>query len=288
MRRAQFYRDRILLPYDKPVTEAGVKEDQKQSVFRTKFGKRLFFATLFGGAVSVLLSLPMPVLPEAPPPLRFHWPSVADVLSEYENAEADDTLDALLFDYGRAENGPGESAEAFEARRTATVATVSSLEPEALDNLRRYAAQRMLTAIDSGVDEVDEDLVGAFPRMLERYEVREEAAFRTHRLVALALAHARFNGIMERPLTEGMSDVVEQAYYGHLALASSAPLAMRRDALTEFAAVGGLDADEAAAWLAYQADAIDEAAVLYRRAAEESGNTRLRNHALALEALLNP
>lgn len=268
------------------MTKVGVKEDQKRSLFKTKFGKRLFFAALFGAALTILLSLPMPVLPAAPPPLRFHWPSVADDFDAYETATHENALDELLFAYGRAENGPGESSAEFETRREAIEEAVASLDEAAFDNARRHAAYRMLKAIEAGVDENDENLVGAFPRMLERYDVRGENGFRAHRLVALALAHARFNGIMERPLTEGMSDVMKQAYHGHLAFSSRAPLPRRLEALAHFSEAGGLDAEEAAAWLAYEAEAMDEAAVLYRQAAEESGNTRLRNHALGVETLV--
>ncbi|MEM6958645.1 MAG: hypothetical protein AAF645_23380, partial [Myxococcota bacterium] len=231
----------------------------------------------------------------APPRLWLDVDAVAAVLdADARAAEAslDEAAEALWTLYeaqGRAEAGEGESEDDFAQRRRDLRTAVAAVEASARDSnsdgaadgttlreLRGRVSHGLGPAL-AGERSDEEAFLGTFPRMLERYG--HPPSF-----VARTLFVARFNGIVDRPLTEGMSDVELQAYWGWLVFgAEDAPMPQRLSALTPYEDAGG-EASEARAWLALRAGDALRAARLYGAAAEASGSLRLRNYALACEA----
>lgn len=265
----------------------------------TSSGARLIVAVTAAGCAGLLLTLPRAVVPTGPPELVFP-PSALHAVEERDqelaaNAPTDDASDrlrALIREQGRAEVAEGESEESFAARREA-VASVAAEVAEAggVDAIAALRAEAVL-GLDGALGgrlarEEEEEVLGSFPRMLDRYGAQADGVQVAPPLVIRSLFAARWNAIAGRALTEGFSDAELAAYWGWLALGpNDAPAQMRADALAAYALAGGPSAAEARAWDAFARGDMVQAAALYRRASEATGDLRLRNHALAAQALV--
>lgn len=259
----------------------------------------MIVAVSAAGCAGLLLTLPQAVVPTGPPELVFP-PGALDSVEERDRelaasvraGDASDRLRALVREQGRAEVAEGESEEAFAARREAVAAVVQEIVEsegvEAIAALRAEAVLGLDDALDGRLDrEEEEAALGSFPRMLDRYGAHAEGVQVAPPLVVRALFAARWNAIAGRELTEGFSDEELAAYWGWLALgAEDAPPQMRAEALAAYARAGGPNASEAQAWEAFARGDMVQAAALYRRASESTGDLRLRNHALAAQALV--
>lgn len=228
--------------------------------------------------------------------LRFDPSAVSAALratSEAANAASGWSTDSPLWPLyeaqGLAEIGEGESEEEFETRsqsiRTAVAQVREERGDEAIASLRAQVVEGLDGALRGGRDD-EGAFLGSFPRMLERYGAMRDGERVAPDIVLRALFAARFNGIMGLELTEGLSDVELQGYWGWLALgAADVPKERRAQALGAYLEAGGLDGDEALGWFAYEDGDFVSAARFYGRGGE-AGDLRLRNHALACQTLI--
>ena len=133
-------------------------------------------------------------------------------------------------------------------------------------------------------DQVEQ--LGRFPDMATRYGLDLRSDRLRDRFVARVLFKARWNAISGLPSTEGLVPIELQAYWGWLALeATEVPPAQRLEALAGYAAAGGSAVEEARGALLYALGDGAAAAEAFGNAYAETGNLRLRNHALAALAL---
>jgi hypothetical protein len=214
---------------------------------------------------------------------------------ELARAAGDDaslgTLRRLYLDWGAAEAGGGESHSV--SRRDAIGAAVSSVlthaGPEAIRGLRAEFLLRLPGALEGRDDETeDAALLGAFPRMLARYEVAREGRVVGPAFVVRVLYAARFNMILGLAPTSDFSPVEARAYWGWLALGTTSVSPVRRmEALDRYGQAGGGRALEARAALLYALGQGTQSSALYEEAYRKTGNMRLRNHAMAA-GLLGP
>ncbi len=117
------------------------------------------------------------------------------------------------------------------------------------------------------------------------YGLTGDGAWRAPDIVVRALFKARFNATLRRPLTEGLHPIELEAYWGWLALeAEEAPIDRRLEALDEYEAVVERTFPEARGVLLFHAGEFLEAAERFEEAYAETGNVRLRNHAMAAMA----
>lgn len=197
-------------------------------------------------------------------------------------------LERLLAAQGRAEVGPGESAEAFQERQAALSEAADRVRRthghDALPALRARDTGRLEAALAGALEaETRDALLGSFPRMLERYGLVVGGERIAPFFVTRTLFKARWNALVHLPPTDGFARSELRAYWGWLALHSSgADVALREAALDRYAAAGGERVNEARAVLAHRAGHPSEAARWLDRAVSRHGGLRLRNHALAL------
>lgn len=259
-------------------------------------GTRLILTTVAAGCAAVVLSLPQGVLPRSAPPLRFDPAAVNAARTATSEAadtaagwESDSPLWALYEAQGLAEIGEGESEEEFETRSRSIQTTVAEAREEGGDEAIVALRAQVVEGLDGALrgDRDDEGaFLGSFPRMLERYGAMQEGERVAPDIVLRALFAARFNGILGLELTEGLSDVELQGYWGWLALgAVDVPKERRGQALGAYVEAGGLDGDEALGWFAYEDGDYASAARFYGRGGD-AGNLRLRNHAIACQSLI--
>lgn len=265
----------------------------------TGSGTRLILVTVAAGCIGLLLTLPRAVVPTAPPALVFAGGALEDAETRDRELAANvpsspevDAFVALIEAQSRAEVGDGEQEDAFLARQgeldRAAAAVEQAHGEAAFDSLRASAMSRLDDAMNGRLAPDDEEAVlGSFPRMLARYGVTDEGELRAPWLVVRALFAGRWNALARRELTAGLSNDERAAYWGWLALGSpDAPAEMRVRGMSEFARAGGRHAVEAAAFAAFRRGEMAHAASLYRRAAELSGSSRLRNYSLACLSLV--
>ena len=142
-----------------------------------------------------------------------------------------------------------------------------------------------LTRTELGLDPLTIDsnpFVGSFPRMLDRYGLLREGVIIAPRFVARTLFKARWNAVAQRSLTDGLERVELQAYWGWLALGAHNVEPHRRVPAAEaYAEAAGRHATEARAVLAFETEQPATSADLFAAAYRQSGNLRVRNHALA-------
>ncbi|HJL01577.1 MAG TPA: hypothetical protein RMH85_08975 [Polyangiaceae bacterium LLY-WYZ-15_(1-7)] len=262
----------------------------------TPSGARLILATFAAAFGALFLVLPKPVTPHELPPLRLDDGAFAEVRAESARLAGQapeggvaDRLRALYAAQGRAEVGQGESQEAFAARERQIRGAVATLRqqqgPDAIAALRAEAMQQLEPALAGELEqETEEEVLGSFPRMLDRYHASEGGRIVAPAPVVWALFRARWNGIHRRPLTEGFAPVELQAYHGWLALeVHDAPLDRRAAALRAFAEAGGAGAREAEAIFAMREGRMMDAAAIFGELYAETGDLRMRNHALAAQ-----
>lgn len=267
--------------------EPEVNSSEKADRRLTPSGARLILGATAAGCAAVLLAIPQAVIPYEGPGLRLDRNAVAAVVDSEASREAPrgehvERLLELYAEQGRVETTPGESRQAFTAREVAIREAIAHLDDDEVDALRAAAMQKLEPALGNELsDEEEAEVLGSFPRMLERYDAAEEGYLIAPMFVVRTLFKGRWNGIHRRELTEGFSDVELQAYWGWLGLhAESAPLARRLEGIARYARAGGGHADEARAFLAFLNEQEARASAEYAAIYEKRGDLRARNHAL--------
>jgi len=262
----------------------------------TESGAKLIVWATAASCAGFLLALPRPTPPRGVPALVLDQSAVAEIEGrdgELARGTAGDTslddLRRLYLDWGAAEAGGGESHSV--SRRDAIAAAVSSVVahsgPEAIRSLRAEFLLRLPSAL-AGHDDETEDaaLLGAFPRMLARYGLTQEGRIVGPGFVVRTLYAARFNAILGLTPTSDFAPVESRAYWGWLALGAREVSPERRmQALDHYEQAGGRHALEARAALLYALGRGTQASALYEEAYRETGNMRLRNHAMAASLL---
>lgn len=268
--------------------EPEVNSPEKPERRLTASGARLILGATAAGCAAVLLAIPQPVIPREGPGLRLDRGAVAEVLDAESSVEAPtgepvERLLELYAEQGRVETTEGEPREAFAARERAIREAIAQLDDEEVDALRASAMQKLEPALSHELSNEEEaEVLGSFPRMLERYDAAADGHLLAPMFVVRALYKGRWNGIHRRELTEGFSDVELQAYWGWLGLhARSAPLGRRLEGVARYSWAGGGHADEARAFLAFLNEQEARASAEYAEIFEKRGDLRARNHALA-------
>ena len=277
------------------MAEAKVNSSETPERRMTPSGARLIVAVTAAGCAAVLLAIPQPVIPTEGPGLRLDRSAVSAVLDAESNAPAPSgehvtKLLELHAEQGRVERTEGESRQAFAARERAIREAIAQLSDDEIDALRARAMQRLGPALAGEVSEDEQaEVLGSFPRMLERYGAARDGEVVAPDFVVRTLYKGRWNGIHRRELTEGFAQVELQAYWGWLALhAESAPLGRRLEGLELYRRAGGGHADEARAYLAFRNEQEARASATYAEIFESRGDLRARNHALATGVQLEP
>jgi hypothetical protein len=277
---------------------------ERRASRRTSFGDagvRLLVLVAVPAMAAVWMVMPRPVRPVEPPSLVLAGEEVAEVTARDETppepapeSEAVRLLLRLVREQNLAEVGTGEPPGTLRRRqatvRQAVVDVVREHGAWAIDALRSAAVRELWPAMAGSVKESAEQeeidaILGSFPRMVRRYGLWVNGHRVAPRFVVRTLFKARWNALLGLETTEGFAPVERQAYWGWLALhAGGADPALRLDALTRYAEVGGARTEEARAVLLLEAGHTAEAAAHMTRAHEAGGGLRLRNHALWLLA----
>lgn len=197
-----------------------------------------------------------------------------------------DELRDLFRAQGVAETAEAEMPEVFNVRhiRSGRAARQVAREhgPAALDALRAEAAIQFEKALVSG--DAPAAIVGALPQILAEQGALVNGTRIAPALTLRAIYKARWNGALRRPLTEGLNDIENRAYWGWLALRGVGhALSTRANALDRYASYGGEGTEEALGIFALWQGASDRAASLLDEEHQRTGRLRVRN--LALGAL---
>lgn len=239
-------------------------------------------------------SQPIAAPPREMPPLILEPSAVAEQLArDTEHAAAAPTGEAeeerrrLVRELNVAEqegrDPPGRAEQRRERLQAAVARLVAEHGADVLGRVRASDLARLEPALRGSLpsgDRVAE--LGGFVAMMERYDLVRDGRQVAPRFVVRTLFKARWNAIHGRELTEGLSDVELQAYWGWLALgAVSAPIERRLEGLERHVAAGGTGGTEARAVLLFDQGNLEEAREAFEDAWTETGSFRLRNHALS-------
>lgn len=189
----------------------------------------------------------------------------------------------LYLAQGRAEILRNDTPASARNRVDALAAALDGWPEASIAGARAADVLRMERALAGEGTEAERGAeLGRFAESLERWHAVEGGVRIAPVLVVRALAHARWNAIFDRPLTEGMSPLRLQAYHGWLALHGTVGWSEVRDrALSAYAAAGGVRAHEARGTLLWFDGEPALAQAELEEAAAITGNLRVRNHALA-------
>jgi hypothetical protein len=125
-------------------------------------------------------------------------------------------------------------------------------------------------------------VLGDFVSMMRRYGLARGDRQVAPRFVVRVTLKARWNALHGRELTEGLSPIERQAYWGWLAVrGEGAPAELRLRGLERYAQAGGARAAEIRGVLLYDEGRLDEAHDAFEEAYAASPTFRLRNHLLA-------
>lgn len=252
-----------------------------------------FVATTAAGVAAV--AWPVPVTPTAPPALVLSRDATSRVVeADARNAstltptEVSARLEGLFREQNLAEASGADAADAAGLRSANLRAIAGDLEREGgealLLALRAKAVLTFEEVVTRAPLEPHPELVGAFPRVTERYGVTREGVLVAPAFVLRTLYKARWNHLVGKLPTWNLEDVEKQAYFGWLVTnADTAPLPDRMRALRDYAEAGGTRAREmeGALWLASGQN--ERAKEAFLRALDERFDFRLRNYALASE-----
>ncbi len=256
----------------------------------TESGGKLILTTATACCAWVLLSIPRPVVPAELPSLMLDRSSSAASMKQdaalalkVPSGPAVAELRTFFRAQGVAETAETEVPQEFTVRhiRSGRVARQVQREhgPEALDALRSEAAIQFQEAF--GSQNAPEAIMGAFPDILAEQGAVLDGTRVAPLLCLRALYKARWNGAMRRPLTEGLSEIENRAYWGWLALHGVGyPLSVRTDALERYASYGGQGSEEAAGIFALWRGATEQAASMLEKEHQRTGRLRVRNFAL--------
>lgn len=193
----------------------------------------------------------------------------------------------LYLAHGLAELRMNDSPTMARERTDALRAAAARLADEGtLDGARAYDITRgiaLLYTPGEGTGEERSGELGSFPAVLVRYGAVVDGRRVAPEVVVHALFWARWNAIHDRPLTEGMDDIILRAYHGWLAYyGASGGTELRSNALLQCVRAGGLRGFESEAYLRLSGDDLAGAQLALNEAYTRTGNIRLRNQALAL------
>jgi hypothetical protein len=273
-----------------------VAESPVKARFRiTESGAAIVIAALLASGALVMLAIPRPVAPTETPGLVLDESRAAAARAEdralAENPPiglaAEQVLDAY-YRKGLAQRF-GSTRDSHQQDRLAiarAVALLSQEDEDALTLLRASVVERLDDALAGRMDEDERDgLLGTFDETLETYGLIEDGEWRAPPIVVRALFKARFNAALHLDLTDGLHPIEVEAYWGWLALeADGAPIDRRLEALAAYEEARGAPYPEARGVLLFAAGSFMEAAEAFETAYAETGNVRLRNHALAAVA----
>jgi hypothetical protein len=233
--------------------------------------------------------LEMPPLALAPEEVAAQIEADADAAQRQPEGEDVDARERLYREHNAAEVGGGEPAARASQRTTELLSLVRRIRrahgAAAVQAMRAADLAAFEEALGAETEDRDE-VVGGFVRMMQRYGLVSGARQIAPRIVVRSLFKARWSSAHGLPLTDGLSRIERQSYWGWLALrAETAPLERRLEATEQFAAAGGARANEARAVLLFDDGQLDEARAAFEAARAESPTYRLRNHALACAGL---
>ena len=268
-------------------------------------GARLILTSTAASCAALLLWLPRPVEPTELPALHLEPRAIGQVLQREGRAQmpqgpSADQVVALFRAQGEGET-EGDTPEALQLRQRRVRESLTRLReehgPDALAATRAAMTHPIDKILRGDTPEADDNaLLGSFPRVLRRYNAAVEGRISAPMFVVRTLYKARWNAIFQLSPTDGFEDVEKQAYWGWLALHARdqsaacpecrADIALRREALRNFARAGGAAAEEAAAVFAFRNGRPDEASQIFARLHERTGALRFRNHALAALAAM--
>lgn len=269
--------------------------DEQESTARfSPEGARLLVIVIGVSCASVILYSPQAIPPSSTPPLVLGLSDVEEVrladASSEEQVPRSETvlrLERVYAAAGFAELGEPEETEAHPRRMAELAAGIEELEreagAEAVNALRaRTATRGYLALLGQSSTEERRGLLGNFAEILERYSVVSQHRLVAPEIVFRSLYKARWNGYMGRALTDGLSPIELQAYWGWLALhAHDIEVRRRLHALERYEEASGERLVEARAALLFQAGAYPESSDIYDSLFQDTGSIRYRNHALA-------
>ncbi|MCA9576530.1 MAG: hypothetical protein R3B40_16960 [Polyangiales bacterium] len=266
----------------------------------TPSGARLIVTSVAACCAFIVLTLPRATAPR--PPLLLPTDAereLPDTLAT-EARQADEAaalagpaferLSRLEAEQGRSEVGPGEPPGVAGERALGLQRLLTVLErehPGATVALRAHSMTRLWPALRGDLDPAEEqEVLGSFPRMLERYGAARDGRRLAPRSVVHAMYKARWNVLHGLPQDAGFSPAEERAFWGwaaaHVESASADGMdPLRFEAIRRYAAAEGPAARELLAFGAYEAREYAHAARLYQDLFEETGHLRYRNHARA-------
>jgi len=276
--------------------------DQVKSAGLTDAGAKLIVSTFAVAFTGLLIAMPKAVAPTELPDLVLPLDAAAAA------ADADAELAALAptgpvvtrFLEAYDEQGQAELAvppqpvavrEARIGRMRRDLEQIASTHGEQAIGALRAAAAARVDPVAHG----DEDLedarrtLGSFVEVIEAYGLYRDGRPFAPPVVFRALYEARWNALAGLPFTEGLQPVEVQAYWGWLAYyGEEAGIERRAEAFRQYVHAGGAPSNEAIATMAYFVGDFPGAARFFWRAHAETGSIRLRNHALAAEAMREP
>jgi hypothetical protein len=209
---------------------------------------------------------------------------------EAASALADDDMTearrrTLYLEQGMNEARPSATPQAARLRDEELAQLAIELEQAgALEAIRARDVDRTMSALRASGDAPERlGEIGSLPEALVRYGAVVEDRRVAPVIVVQSMAWARWNGIHQRPLTEGMDRTMLRAYHGWLVYYGPTEGTDLRDgALVELVRAGGLRGLETEGFLRLSRNDRPGAQLAFEAAYEASGNVRLRNHALAL------
>jgi hypothetical protein len=262
----------------------------------TASGARLIVTTVAASCAFVILALPRAVAPQPPVifPADAERELVTTLTREAELAEgvrqlggpAFERLRRLEAEQGRAEVGPGEAAGVAEERHLGLQRLLTLVEREhegATVALRADAMVRLWPALRGELEPTaEEEALGSFPRILERYGAARDGRRLAPKSVVHAMFKARWNILHGLDQADGFTPAEARAFWGWAAANTPAEAhALRLEAIRGYADADGPATRELVAYGAYEAEEYARAARLYDELYEETGFLRHRNHARA-------
>ncbi len=274
--------------------ESSSKQPSTTRRARTLAGAALVLVLVTPGLLVWSWSQPVACPPREMPPLILDPAAVAEQLardtrdaSAAPSGEAADErrrrMHALNVAEQEGRDPPGLSQQRRAQLQAAMAQLIEAHGEDVVARVRAADLARMEPALRGALpsgERVAE--LGGFVRVMERYELVREGRQAAPRFVIRTLFKARWNALHRRELTDGMSNVERQAYWGWLAFgASSAPAERRLAALDRCVEAGGGGIAEARAVVLFDDGRLDEAREAFGEAWESRPSFRLRNHALA-------
>ena len=268
----------------------------------TPSGSRLIVAAFAASCATIIVCLPAALPPALAPPI---WPDAAeaalaaDIEEDARQAAIAETLDGrgvarlrrLYREQGQAEVTVGERPEVARERGLGLTRLLNIAERDregATAALRGAALHQLWPALRGDLEPDDERaLLGAFPRMLERYGAARDGRRLAPRSVVRAMFKARWNVVHGREPTDGFQSHEAEAYWGWAALHAPAAseqtqsVDVRGLAMAAYVQAGGPHARELQAYATYRSGAFARSAGIYGALFDETGHQRFRNHARA-------